>query len=63
MDLTKKNFTTLIDVQIIHSKEQGGLSEKILPYNYNITNKVDIPFYRGVRRYGTISVISIEKMQ
>ena len=63
MDLTKKNFTTLIDVRIIHSKEHGGLSENILAYNYNITNKVDIPFYRGVRRYGTISVISIEKIQ
>ena len=63
IDLTKKKFTTLIDVRIIHSKEHGGLSEEILHYNYNITNKIDIPFYRGVRRYGTISVISIEKMQ
>ena len=46
-----------------HSNKHNDLLEKILPYNYNITNKVDIPFYRGDQRYGIISVISIEKIQ
>ena len=57
-----KNFTTLIDVRLIHSNKHGDLSEKILPYNYYITNKVDIPFYRGARQYGIISIASIEKI-
>ncbi len=61
IDLTKKNFTTLIDVRLIHSTKHSDLSEKILPYNYNITDKVNIPFYRGMHPYGIISIISIEK--
>ena len=63
VDLTKKKFTTLIDVRLVNSNKHGDLSEKILLYNYNITNKVDIPFYRGMHQYGIISVISIEKIQ
>ncbi len=63
IDLTKKKFTTLIDVRLINSNNNSNLSTKILPYNYNITKKVDIPFYRGKRQYGIISVLSIEKIQ
>ena len=63
IDLTKRNFTTLIDVQLIHSNKHSDLSKKILSYSYNITNKVDIPFYRGMHQYGNISVISLEKSQ
>ncbi len=59
----KKNFSTLVDVRLLHSNSYSDLSEKILSYNYNITSKVDIPFYRGMHQYGTISVISIEKIQ
>ena len=62
IDLTKK-FNTLIDIRLIHSNKHADLSEKILSYNYDITNKVDIPFYRGNKQYGIISVISIEKIQ
>ena len=63
IDLAKKEFTTLIDVELIHSDNHGDLLEKIQPYGYNITDKVDIPFYRGMRQYGVIRVISIEKIQ
>ncbi len=63
IDLKRKNFTTLIDVRLIHSNKHDNLSENIRLYNYNITNKVDIPYYRGMRQYGIISVISIEKIQ
>ena len=62
-NLTKKKFTTLIDVQLIHSNKHSDLLEKILSYSYNITNKVDIPFYRGMHQYGIISIISIAKIQ
>ncbi len=62
INLSKKNFTTLIDVRLIHSNKHGDLSEKILPYNYDIINRVDIPFYRGTRQYGIISVVSIGKI-
>ncbi len=63
IDLTKKKFSTLIHVQLIHSNKHSDFSEKILSYNYNITRKVNIPFYRGMYQYGIISVISIEKIQ
>ena len=63
IDLANKNFTTLIDVELIHNDNHGDLLGKIQLYGYNITDKVDIPFYRGVRQYGVISVISIEKIQ
>ena len=62
IDLTKKNFTTLIDVRLIHSDNHIDLLEQIQPYGYNIKNKVDIPYHRGMRKYGVISVISIEKI-
>ncbi len=63
IDVTKKNLITLIDVRLIHNNTDADLSEQILSYNYNITNRLEIPFYRGVRKYGTISIISIEKIQ
>jgi len=63
IDLTRKNFTTLIDVRLINNHDHSDLSEKALRYNYNITKKVDIPFYRGMHQYGNISVISLEKSQ
>ena len=63
IDLTRKNFTTLIDVRLINNNEHSDLSDKVLQYNYNITKKVDIPFYRGMHQYGNISVISVEKSQ
>ncbi len=62
IDLTK-NFTTLINVRLLHSNKHNDLSEKTQSYGYNITNKVDIPFYRGMRQYGIISVFSVEKIQ
>ena len=63
IDPTKKSFTTLINVRLIHSNKHSNLSENIIPYDYKITNKVDIPYYRGARQYAIISVISIEKIQ
>ena len=63
INLTKENFTTLVDVRLIHSDKHDDLSTKVRTYNYHITKKVDIPFYRGFRQYGIISVISIEKIQ
>ncbi len=61
--LTKKNFTTLIDVRLIHRNKNDDLSEKMLLYNYDITKRFEIPFYRGTRQYGIIHVISIERIQ
>ena len=63
IDVAKKNLITLIDVRIIHNNTDAEISEQILSYNYNITNRLEIPFYRGPQRYGTISIISIEKIQ
>ena len=63
IDLAKKNLMTLINVQLINTNKHDDLSEKVQLYGYNITNRIDIPFYRGMREYGIISVISIIKIQ
>ena len=63
IDLTKKNLITLIDVRLIHDRTNDDISEQILSYNYNITNRLEIPFYRGRQKYGIISIISIEKIK
>ncbi len=63
IDVAKKNLITLIDVRLIHNNTDADISEQILSYNYNIIKRLEIPFYRGLRRYGSISVISIEKIQ
>ena len=63
IDMTKKNLITLIDVRLIHNNTDADISEQILSYNYNIIKRLEIPFYRGLRKYGSISVISIEKIQ
>ncbi len=61
IDLKKKKFTTLIDVLLTNDNRPIDMSEKMQSYNYDITNKVALPFYRGGKKYGIISIFSIEK--
>ena len=63
IDVAKKNLITLIDIRLIHNNTDTDISEQILSYNYNIIKRLEIPFYRGLRKYGTISIILIEKIQ
>ena len=62
INLRDKNFTTLIDVRLIHSSDQFDLKEETLGYGYNIINKVKLPLFRGNQKYGIINVLSVEKI-
>ena len=63
IDLEEKKLRRLIEVRLINGNDHSDLSDKIVSYNYNITNRVDMPFYRGAQKYGTISIISIKRNQ
>ena len=60
--LKQKDFTTLIDVKLIHNNQRIDLSENLLNYNYKIIKKMEIPFFRGNQKYGIISVVSLKKI-
>jgi 4-amino-4-deoxy-L-arabinose transferase-like glycosyltransferase len=60
--LSNKNFTTLIDVQLINNPNKTNLNEKIHTLGYRIKNQLDLPFLRGSEQYGIISILSIEKV-
>ncbi len=62
IDLKKRKLATLINLQLIHINKHADLSEEIQDYDYNITKRVDLPFYRGKQKYGIISVLTIEKI-
>ena len=61
IDLNFGKFSTLIVVRLLNNKEHEDLSDLMRTLGYKI-NKVNIlPFFRGNQRYGTISLLSIEK--
>ncbi len=62
MNLNDKNFMTLIDVRLIHRNHDFEMKEELLSYDYNLTNKINFPLFRGSEKYGTVSVFSIEKV-
>ncbi|MDC3107614.1 glycosyltransferase family 39 protein [Paracoccaceae bacterium] len=61
IDLVDKNFTTLIDVRLIHSSDHFELKEATLDHGYNIVNKIELPLFRGKQKYGIINVLAVEK--
>ena len=61
INLNDKNFTTLIDVSLIHTKNLFELKEKTLDFRYDIINKTELPLFRGKQRYGSINILSIKK--
>ncbi len=62
MDVSDKNFMTLIDVRLIHKNDDIEIKEVLRDYNYNVIKKIKLPLFRGNEKYGTISVFSIEKV-
>ena len=62
INLNDKNFMTLIDVRLIHTNHDFDIKEEFIGYNYNLTNKLNFPLFRGNKKYGTVSVFSIEKV-
>ena len=61
INFNEKNFTTLVDVQLINSDTHAKLRDKVLENDYIIVNKIDLPFFRGNQKYGTVSILSLEK--
>ncbi|MDC3080958.1 glycosyltransferase family 39 protein [Paracoccaceae bacterium] len=62
INLKDKNFTTLIDVRLIHSKEHFELKQVTLDHGYNIINKTELPFFRGSQKYGIINILFVDKI-
>ena len=57
-----ENFTTLIDVRLIHSKDHLELKEVPLEYGYNTIKKIELPLFRGNQKYGIINILSVDKI-
>ena len=62
INLKDKKLTILVHVDTIHSNDRIDLPQKVLEYGYGITNRRELPFFRGKQKYGTISVLSIQKI-
>ena len=62
INLNGKNFTTLIDIRLIHPNNSFELKEELPYYNYNVINKIKLPLFRGNEKYGVINVLSIDKI-
>ena len=60
--LNDQKFTTLIDVRLIHINNHFELKQRTLNYNYKITNRIELPLFRGIQKYGIINILSVEKI-
>ena len=62
INLNDKNFMTLIDVRLIHTNHDFEIKEEFLSYDYNVISEIKLPLFRGNKKYGTVSVFSVEKI-
>ena len=61
INFEETDFTTLIHVQLINSDSRVDLQKKVMDYDFNIVNRIDVPFLRGNQKYGIISILFLEK--
>ena len=61
IDLNFGKFSTLIVVRLLNQKKHEDLSDLMRTLGYKINKVNTLPFLRGSRNYGTISLLSIEK--
>ena len=52
---------TLIVVRLLNDRKQEDLKELMRSVGYKINKVNTLPFFRGSQKYGTISLLSIEK--
>ena len=58
-----KNSITLIDIRLVNQDYDTRLKERISDYGYKITNKIELPFFRGKKKYGLVTIIYLAKTQ
>ena len=54
-------FSTLIVVQLLSDKKPEDFTDLIRTLGYQINEVKTLPLFRGSQKYGTISLLSIEK--
>ena len=62
LNVDERDFTTLVDVQLVNQKNQFDLSERILIYDYNVLKKIELPLFRGNQKYGILRVLYLERI-
>ena len=62
INLNDKNFTTLIDVRLIHTDHGSEIKEELVSFGYNVISEIKLPLFRGNKKYGTISIFSVEQV-
>ena len=60
--MNNKNFTTLIDVKLVHKDHDFEIKEELTNYDYNVINSIKLPLFRGNKKYGIVTVFSVEKI-
>ena len=61
LNVNKKDFTTLIHVQVLHHENHIDLSKSTSIYGHDIVKKIELPLFRGDQKYGIIRILSLEK--
>ena len=61
INLNSEKMFTLIVVRLLNNKKQEDLTELMRSLGYKINKVNTLPLFRGSQKYGTISLLSIEK--
>ena len=61
INLNSEKMFTLIVVRLLNDRKQEDLKELMRSVGYKINKVNTLPFFRGSQKYGTISLLSIEK--
>ena len=63
IDKKSKKTATLINVRLLKSDTEIKLSDQMAMYGFKINKRVDLPYFRGNQRYGSIIILYIEKVK
>ena len=62
INFNNKNFMTLIDIRLIHKNDHFEIKEVLRYDDYIVIKKIELPLFRGNKKYGIINVFSIKKI-
>ena len=63
IDKKGKKTATLINVRLLNSNTEINLADQMATYGFKINKRVDLPYFRGNQKYGSIIILYIEKVQ